>query len=358
MELIMAKIIYGVSGEGSGHSSRAKLIGRHLLDQGHEVKVVSYDRGYKNLQDKFDVLEIVGLSIVSVDNKVSMLKTLTENIAKLPDGTQAFNRLRELFKTFQPDCVFTDFEPCTAHLANYYNLPLVSLDNQHRMRYMEYQCPSDLKKDALLIETVIRAMIPKPWYSLITTFHQGKLKNNHCSAVPVLIRPNVVDLKPSKGKHILVYVTSGFNSLLENLKGFSRETFYVYGYNENKQEGNLHFFPFSEEGFLQDLATCKAVIATAGFTLISEACYLKKPYLAFPMKGQFEQQLNAYMLDKHSLGKQCLSPSVDVISAFLYQLPDIEDKLSRYSGCGNVEMTNKIDELLNDDLKLLKKFKR
>ncbi len=354
----MAKIIYGVSGEGSGHSSRAKLIGKHLVDKGHEVKIVSYDRGYQNLRDAFDVLEIVGLSIASIDNKVSILKTLMENIAKLPNGTRAFNRLRELFKTFQPDCVFTDFEPCTAYLANHYDLPLVSLDNQHRMRYMEYQCPDNLKKEALLTETIIRGMVPKPWYSLITTFHQGKLKNNHCSVVPALIRPNVIDLKPSKGEHILVYVTSGFDSLLENLKAFSRETFYVYGYNEDKQEDNLHFRPFSEDGFLQDLATSKAVIATAGFTLISEALYLAKPYLAFPMQGQFEQHLNAYMLDKHGLGKQCLSPDFTSISAFLYQLPDIENNLSQYSGCGNTEMVNKIDGLLDNNMAMLKTFKR
>ena len=82
----MARIIYGVSGEGSGHSSRARLITSHLLSAGHEVKIVSYDRGFKNLKDDFDVVEIIGLSIVSIDNEVSKLKTLTANLAKLPKG--------------------------------------------------------------------------------------------------------------------------------------------------------------------------------------------------------------------------------------------------------------------------------
>lgn len=44
-------------------------------------------------------------------------------------------------------------------------------------------------------------------------------------------------------------------------------------------------------GFLQDLASAKAVMATAGFTLISESLQLGKPYLAMPMDGQYEQQL-------------------------------------------------------------------
>jgi UDP:flavonoid glycosyltransferase YjiC (YdhE family) len=39
--------------------------------------------------------------------------------------------------------------------------------------------------------------------------------------------------------------------------------------------------------YLEELKACKAIIATAGFTLMSEALYLKKPYLALPLKGQF-----------------------------------------------------------------------
>ena len=44
----MARIVYGLSGEGSGHSSRSQQMARHLVTQGHEVKLASYDRGYRN----------------------------------------------------------------------------------------------------------------------------------------------------------------------------------------------------------------------------------------------------------------------------------------------------------------------
>ncbi len=56
----MARIIYGVAGEGSGHSSRSREIIAYLQSRGHTVKVVSYDRGYRNLCDKFDVFETEG----------------------------------------------------------------------------------------------------------------------------------------------------------------------------------------------------------------------------------------------------------------------------------------------------------
>jgi len=45
----MARILSGVSGEGAGHSSRARVMSSHLQRLGHTVKVVSYDRGYTNL---------------------------------------------------------------------------------------------------------------------------------------------------------------------------------------------------------------------------------------------------------------------------------------------------------------------
>jgi len=66
----MARIIYGLSGEGSGHSSRSREIMGHLISMGHEIKAVSYGRGYENLKKDFDILEIVGLELVSKDNRI------------------------------------------------------------------------------------------------------------------------------------------------------------------------------------------------------------------------------------------------------------------------------------------------
>ena len=51
----MANILYGVNGEGSGHSSRAREVIAHLEEQGHRVHVATFDRGYRNLKDDFDV---------------------------------------------------------------------------------------------------------------------------------------------------------------------------------------------------------------------------------------------------------------------------------------------------------------
>ncbi|MGA0714638.1 MAG: glycosyltransferase family protein, partial [Gemmobacter sp.] len=69
-----------------------------------------------------------------------------------------------------------------------------------------------------------------------------------------------------------------------------------------RQEGNIHYRAFSGDAFVQDLARCSSVIATAGFTLMSECLYLEKPLLALPMTGQFEQQVNALFLERSGCG--------------------------------------------------------
>ncbi len=359
MNATVAHIVYGISGEGSGHSSRAREILNHLQSRGHQVKVATYDRGYHNLQHDFDCLEIAGLTIVSRDNQVSPLRTLTHNLAAIPSGKESLATVRHhLFKAFTPDCVVTDFEPMTAYLAHHYDIPLITLDNQHRLRYMVYPCPKRYKKDALLTEALIRAMVPKPDVSLITTFYFDVLKNTRSFLFPPILRQAVLQLQPTQGDHVLVlvYVTAGFESLLDELSKFTREQFWVYGYERNDRVGPLQFKPFSQDGFLQDLAAAKGVITTAGFTLITKSLYLGKPYLALPMSGQFEQILNSLMLSKLGYGCHALRLDRNTVAAYLYHLPEYAAALDTYDRQVNQAITRKLDALLADDCRELRTF--
>ncbi len=353
----MARIVYGLSGEGSGHSSRAREMAIHLRSRGHTLHLVSYDRGYRNLKDEFDVFETEGLCIASQDNKVSIVKTFTENLKRLHEGYEKLQELRhKLFKTFRPDCVITDFEPMTAYLANHYEIPLVTIDNQHRMRYLEYDCPPGRMMESRMTKTIIRAMVPRPDVSLVTTFFFGETRNQRTFLFPPILRHEVLEQRPEQGDHILVYVTSGFETLLDELKDFHRESFLVYGYDREDCDGVLTFKPFSKEGFLNDLASAKAVVATAGFTLISEALYLGKPYLALPMKGQFEQQLNGYQLQQLGYGKNVSEVSAEAIGDFLYRLADYGERLQDYQAGDNSEIKQKLDSLLADNCALAREF--
>jgi len=353
----MAKIVYGLSGEGSGHSSRSREIMNYLISSGHEVKAVSYDRGYRNLKDDFDVLEVVGLRMINDENRISKTKTLTENISNILRGYESQERVKELlFKKFKPDCVITDFEPITAYLANYFDIPLITIDNQHRFRYMDFPCPDSMKTDALLVENLIRAIVPRPCISLITTYYFGKVRNNRTILFPPILREKVFKVKTSEKQHILVYVTQAYENLLNILKKFKREKFYVYGYQRSGKDENLTLKRFSRITFLRDLASCKAIIGTAGFTLITESLHLKKPYCSIPVKGQFEQIMNAIMLEQLGYGKNVKEMCRDAISAFFYELPEYQIKLKDYKSEDNSKITGKLDELLADNCSLLREY--
>lgn len=346
----MANILYGVSGEGFGHSSRATEITRFLLAEGHTVKLASYDKGYQALAPHFDVVRIPGLSIHTKNNKVAKWTTMTDGFGSAKQLLANLPQLKQtLFNDFHPDLVLCDFEPITAYLAKHYDLPLISIDNQHRMRYLKFNCPAKYKADALLTTSIIKLFVPKPDLALITTFHAGEVKNAKARVFPPILREQIAKLQPKSGKHVLVYMTQQFNGLLDVLQQLPREQFIVYGAGKEGIEGHIEYRAPSQEGFLEDLRTAKSVIATAGFTLLTESLYLHKPYLAFPMQGQFEQVLNALELERSGYGAAGWKVDVPTVAAFLYRLPDYRAALQGYARSAHSE---EIKALLRDVLAL------
>jgi UDP:flavonoid glycosyltransferase YjiC (YdhE family) len=311
----------------------------HLQDLGHHLMVVSYDRGYANLKDDFDVFETEGLHIASLDNRVSRVKTFTDNLQRLPKGHKKLQMLRK-------------------DLANHYDLPLITIDNQHRLRYMSYPCPAHLQTERRMTITIIRAMVPRPDVSLVTTFYCGEPKNERTYFFPPILRKEVLSLQPFFGEHILVYLTSGFETFLKRLKSFKRESFIVYGAGKEGSDGHLTFKSFSKAGFLNDLASCKAVMATAGFTLMTESFYLRKPYLALPMHGQFEQEINAFLLARLKYGINLRRTNSEAVGHFLYCLPDFVKNLKTYQARDNSAIKDRLAELLDDNCALAKEFHR
>jgi uncharacterized protein (TIGR00661 family) len=170
------------------------------------------------------------------------------------------------------------------------------------------------------------------------------------------LREEVLSLQSSTGGHVLVYLTSGFESFLRILKSFKREQFLVYGYDCNDQDGSIVYKHFSKVGFLEDLASCKAVIATAGFTLMTESFYLRKPYLALPMRGQFEQELNAFWMAKLNYGINLRRIRSEAVGNFLYRLPEFEEKLNDYHAADNSAIKAMLGELLENNCALVKEY--
>ena len=341
----MANILYGVNGEGSGHSTRAREVITCLQGKGHVVKAVSFDRGLRNLKDSFDVTEIYGLRFSYVDNRVRYRKTVAGNLFSAPRAAKSMARLMELSRDWDIDLVITDFEPLSCRVGRRRNLPVISIDNQHCLTNTEIACPRQYRRDAAAARLVTRMMTPGADAYLVTTFFTASVKRRNTFLFPPILRREVLDARPEEGEHVLVYVTSPAPSLARLLKGV-RCRFIVYGFNREGQDGNLVFRKPSTTGFLEDLVACKAVIANAGFSLVSEALHLGKPYLAVPVRHQFEQTLNAYYLDRMGYGAYWEDLNRERVESFLFNVPAFREKLAEYPRQDNSALFEKLDALI------------
>ncbi len=79
---------------------------------------------------------------------------------------------------------------------------------------------------------------------------------------------------------------------------------------------------------------------------MSEALHLGKPYLAVPVKGQFEQVFNAYYLDKMNYGVYWDELNRERIESFLFNLDAFRETLANYPRVGNAALLAKLDDLI------------
>jgi uncharacterized protein (TIGR00661 family) len=341
----MANILYGVNGEGSGHSTRAKEVISHLKQRGHNLHIVSFDRGLRNLSASFPVTEIFGLSLAYVNNRVRYERTLANNLIKAPRAARSLKKLSRLVDEIKIDLVITDLEPLSSHIGHHKHLPVISIDNQHAITNTSVALPHGFKRDVAAVKLVTRMMTPHADAYLVLSFFPAPVKKRDTFLFPPILRQEVLSATPQTGDYVLVYVTSPAKELAVLLKQV-RCKFVAYGFEMEGQEGNILFKKPSMDGFLRDLAGAKAVIANAGFSLVSEALHLGKPYLAIPVKSQFEQTFNAYYVDKLGYGAWWKDLSKEQIESFLFNLPFYSGNLSSYPRQGNGAILAKVDELI------------
>ena len=180
---------------------------------------------------------------------------------------------------------------------------------------------------------------------MITSFFETPVKRDDTFLVPPIVRQDILDLKPQKQNYILVYQNSNFDQVVQQLKR-SNQKFMVFGMGSRKAEDNVEFKEYSQDEWLQYLANCKAIIGTAGLSLISEDLHLAKPYLTIPIKKQIEQVVNAIYLEKMGYGMWCNKFSQEALNSFIDNLSLYDTNLRRYIRQGNKETVELLDSLI------------
>jgi len=321
----MAKIIYAVAGEGFGHSSRSHLIGQRLLEAGHDCIFVGSQKSLVYLKQYFGerVKEIFGLSFAFVDGRIDKSETLKRNLMKLPEGNKINDELfKKHFEPFEPDLVISDFEPFSAWWAWRKRVPFISIDHEHMLSHCQLEHQGRNWFSRMTARVVTECHYVGAVAYIIVNFFDASLSVDSAVLAPPIIRPVVRSLKARAGEHILLYSTTGEDEeqLRDILCKFGEQKFYIYGFKKDIEYQNCIFKKRSTEGFLADLAGAKGVIASAGFSLISECMYLKKKMLMLPLAGQYEQIINAHYIEKLGLGISAEKLDEAVLTRFLDEL--------------------------------------
>jgi uncharacterized protein (TIGR00661 family) len=232
--------------------------------------------------------------------------------------------------------------------------PLVAVDNVHFMNRCDHPAEvvaRDVSAAALMFP-MVEHMIPGANEYLVTTFVDAPTRKPRTSLHLPILRPEVLEAKRSTDNgNIVAYFNDradhsaraaalaqiGVPVRLYGEKGRTTETTY----------GSLTLCPFSDARFIDDMASCRAVIGGAGFTFMTEAIYLGKPMLALPFRGQFEQILNANYLQLLGYGERCCSLTTESVRSFLGRVPSYTVKLREFMHDGNAELLASVDRAVH-----------
>jgi len=302
------KFFCGVQATGRGHLSRFSVVKGILEESGHEVlgyatgqELPPFARGIS----RFDL----GPTFFIKNNKVDLLASGWHNLKIAPSLLKNVSQIAALLRQDNFDRAIVDFEPVSARAVCRARVPLTIFDNQTLTLLPLQQLPE--------VQTEIKAMrqFVKLYYGpalkcaeRIITYSLAPIEAAlpQQVVVPPCVRREILELDSRPGDHILFYSSIGPvpPGLIEfATKNPNVETrAYVATAPTEKLPDNITLPDRNNPSFLQDFATCRVYVANAGFESIAEAVALNKPFVAVPIQGQWEQQINGALLRHYQVG--------------------------------------------------------
>ena len=334
-----------------GHATRSKEMIKYLMSRGHTVKCATSDRAGEFLQKAgIDVYPIKGLHLTYKNGQVSKFDSMCMNLKPemLKTNVSQFFSLK---KEYAVDLVITDYDSFTYFYAKAHNIPILSLDNiQFCARYdLDVEIPKNIESDYSMAKKLTQMKVPNCDRYLVYSAWSGHASKTETFKIPPMLRQIILDASPSGGDHVLVYQTStSQDNMIPELQKVANTHFLVYGFNREEDHGNVHLKKFSEDGFVSDLASSRAVVTNGGHSLISEALYLHKPLCCFPIAGQFEQWLNAAYVARLGFGENYAEFSGESVKQFMSNIKDYSSAVSEYAQDGNSQAYAAVECFIDD----------
>ncbi|MDT0632877.1 glycosyltransferase family protein [Rubrivirga litoralis] len=298
----LALVVYALCGHGRGHSSRAAAVAEALRARGHRVRFAADAPAADRLAQEGSgpVHRVPALRQVLRGNRVRYLATARANLDLTWRSPEIIAEAEAWLASVEADVVVSDHEPFVARAARRLGVPVVALSHQLVLTEARPRVPLRHALSAVGTRLGIGVLAPpRPDGVVVPSFFFPPPRaGSRAVFVPPILRDDVLAVRPEPGDRVLVYVNegAGLEPLVRTL-GAVDAAFDVYGLDPGQAAPpNVRLRPPSRAGFLADLGAARAVVATAGFTLLSEALHLGVPVLALPNRGFFEQVVNALAL--------------------------------------------------------------
>ncbi len=338
------RIAYGVMGYGRGHAMRTMSVLPALMAE-HEVTVFAGGDAYEVLAPRFNTVRIpvIGYQYNAAGTH-SLPKTVARNFNPVSDllfGGQGMAAVEREFVARGIELVISDSETWTHRVAQRLDIPRISFDHVGIIAYCKPHFPPDLWALGMRDAWGYRALMGVPERILISSFYPAEPAYPQVKVIGPMLRDEVVRAQPKAGNYLLAYFNKGEHQYLPHVDRALRlldMPVVVYGTRHRGVHDHLDFRAPSVEGFVRDLANCRAVLSTAGNQLIGEAIHFGKPVLALPERA-FEQRLNAHMIETMGVGMRgdlmTLTPSD--IDRFLGNDDWYRSNMSAHRGDGRAQ---------------------
>lgn len=287
------RIAISCTGEGLGHAARTSAIAQALRGK-YDITVFCPAHLFGFMRENLSEVrfeQIPYFFFVKHRDRIDYPRTVLRNLPQAFRFPLDVSRIATKLKRLGIEALISDYDPYGAYAADSLGMPILQINHPAvvlRQRHFSFESWTARILSLLLMGKYHR--------KLVVSFYDGDLG-------PV-VRPAVVQTPAGDEGFFVVYLKPSYRKVI--LRALKRLAIH-----------DVQVFPDPQKNIVDYLARCRGVISSAGHQFMSEALVLRKPVFAIPQQGQYEQWLNATMLEQSGWGTWA-------------RMDELDEKLSRF----------------------------
>ncbi|MFP4614155.1 MAG: glycosyltransferase family protein [Spirochaetaceae bacterium] len=315
-------LVFSCTGEGMGHAARVAALASELSAR-YRIVIFAPRNRHRFLRSHVPgatLYDIPYFAFVKKNERVEYVRTLMHNVDKLLRFHITVRRMSRLLRRIGPAACVSDYDPFIGFAARRLGIPVLQLNH-----------PSIVLRSPSLSFQAITAKLLS-WF--LMGYHDKRvLCSFYNGDVGPIVRRSLTQRPIRRDDFFVVYLKPSYRRVVTR---------------KLRELGitNVEIFPDPKKDFVSAMARCKGVISSAGHQLMSEAIVLGKPAFVIPQRQQFEQYLNARMLEQSGYGTWAPLQNLDEsLSRFISEI----DFYPRFPQRGQVRFSfrNELDRAVD-----------